>query len=159
MAWLATQEIGCSWCCWVPSLPMVIWNGNETAMHRGAAEVKHEFYFFRNSIRIPKRFANVVPFSWTLIFIHNGGLLMIRLSAVTHRCSIDCWSKRHHATINATPPTLYCLWGWPLTMMVQQTSSCKTIKIFQRRCSISERLFRRRKLQHELMMEAGIFVL
>ena len=85
---MGPQEIGCSCCCWVPSLPMVIWNGNETEMHRGAAEVKHEFYFFRNSIRIPKRFANVVPFSWTLIFTHNLGLSMIRLSFVSHRCSI-----------------------------------------------------------------------
>jgi hypothetical protein len=30
-------------------------------MHSGAAELKHEFYFFRNSIRIPKRCAKMVP--------------------------------------------------------------------------------------------------
>jgi hypothetical protein len=56
-------------------------------MHRGAAEEKHEFYFFRNSVKIPEG-SQIWCHSQNIDFYPSR---IKRLSAVSHRCSIYCW--------------------------------------------------------------------
>jgi hypothetical protein len=66
----------------------------ETAMDRGAAEV-HEFVpasslfqYFQVSKLLKVRISCAIFVN--INFIHSIGFLMIRLSVVSHRCSIYC---------------------------------------------------------------------
>ena len=69
--------------------------GKETAMHRGAAEVKHEFVPARSSLfQVFPSIQNIVKVRIScaifvnINFIHSTRFLVIRLSVVSHRCTV-----------------------------------------------------------------------